>query len=294
MSTQNYRLELALLALIGVLLGITLYAYMRANSELERHYEVPLAPLELAAEPGLAEIAEGERLAGIRGCFWCHGAALEGQKYFAEVGKGLIVIAPDLTRKVREYSPAEFARTVRHGVKPDGTSLQPAMPSFAFYNMSDPDMAAIIAYINSLPEQNGLAGRFQLLPQGWFRWIAGELPPNVADLIDHSAPRPDPGLNGGPLARGRYLAESICTECHGDNGRIRVPNSPDLQIAAAYSRDEFFQLMRTGVSLGERAIDYHMVDAAKYRYTLLSDAEVAALYTYFRSLVPGLPAEPDA
>ena len=160
MSTQNYRLELALLALIGVLLGITLYAYMRANSELERHYEVPLAPLELAAEPGLAEIAEGERLAGIRGCFWCHGAALEGQKYFAEVGKGLIVIAPDLTRKVREYSPAEFARTVRHGVKPDGTSLQPAMPSFAFYNMSDPDMAAIIAYINSLPEQNGLAGRF--------------------------------------------------------------------------------------------------------------------------------------
>jgi mono/diheme cytochrome c family protein len=107
-------------------------------------------------------------------------------------------------------------------------------------------------------------------------------------LIDHSAPRPDPALNGSPVSRGRYLAESVCTECHGDNGRIRVPNSPDLQIAAAYSEQDFYRLMRTGVSLGERDIDYHMVDAAKYRYTLLSDAEVGALYAYFRSLVPGL------
>jgi mono/diheme cytochrome c family protein len=288
MSTQNHRLELALLALIGLVLGITLYVYLRVDSELNRHYDVPLMPLEVSSTPTPAEIAEGERLAGIRGCFWCHGKFLEGQKYFAEVGKGLIVVAPDLSRKVREYTAAEFARTVRNGVRPDGTSVQPAMPSFAFYNMSDADMAAIIAYIKSVPEQNGFAGRFELMPLGWLRWLAGRLPPNVADLIDHSAPRLDPAINGGLVERGRYLAESICTECHGDNGRIRVPNSPDLQIAAAYSRDEFFRLMRTGVSLGERDIDYHMVDVAKYRYTLLTDEEVGALYAYFRSLVPGL------
>ena len=37
--------------------------------------------------------------------------------------------------------------------------------------------------------------------------------------------------------RGRYLAESICTECHGDNGRLRVPGSPDLIVASAYTRE---------------------------------------------------------
>ncbi|MDP6437286.1 MAG: cytochrome c [Gammaproteobacteria bacterium] len=289
MTTQKNRLEVLLLVVVGTILLLTLYVYLRADSELNRKYDIPLAPLDIVA--GSGTVAEGERLTRIRGCFWCHGASLEGQKYFAEAGKGIIAVAPDLTRIVRRYTPAEVARTVRHGVKPDGTSLQPAMPSFAYYNMSDTDMAAIITYIKSLPEQNGLEGRFEMLPIGWLRWVLGQLPPNVADLIDHTAPRPDPALTGSAVERGRYLAESICTECHGDNGRIRVPGSPNLEITAAYSKTDFIRLIRTGVPMGERNIDYHMVDASKYRYTLLTEAEINALYAYFRSLVPGALAE---
>jgi mono/diheme cytochrome c family protein len=284
MSTHKYNWEVLLLVTVGAILAVILYLFGSAYSELNRQYDVPLKPLELSSGP--ETVAEGERLARIRGCFWCHGPALGGQKYFANPYMGIIAIAPDLTRVVHESSPAEFARTVRHGVKPDGTSLQPAMPAFAYYNMSDADIAAIIAYIRSLPEQDGLRGRFDLLPVGWYRRAAGKLPPNVADLIDHSAARPNPALDGSAIDRGRYLAESICTECHGDNGRMRVPISPDLHIAAAYSKDEFFRLMRTGVPLGERKIDYHMVDVSKYRYLAMSDAEIGALYAYFRSLVP--------
>ena len=70
-----------------------------------------------------------------------------------------------------------------------------------------------------------------------------------------------------------------------------MPTSPDLEIAAAYSRAEFVRLMRTGVPMGERKIDYHMVDVAKYRYTAMTEAEVDALYAYFRTLVPGRNAE---
>ena len=283
---KNYR-EVLLLTIVGAILALTLYVYVRADSELNRKYDVPLAPLEFPEGPGI--VAEGERLARIRGCFWCHGASLEGQKYFAEAGKGIIAVAPDLTRVAREYSRAEMARTVRHGVKPDGTSLQPAMPSFAYYNMSDADVAAIITYISSLPEQDGFQGRFELLPNGWVRWVLGRLPSNVADLIDHTAPRPDPALAGSPENRGRYLAESICTECHGDNGRVRVPGSPNLEIAAAYTKTNFIRLIRTGIPMGERDIDYHMVDASKYRYTLLTEAEISAMYAFFRSLVPGTP-----
>lgn len=291
MTTHENRGEVLLLILVGIFVGITLYIYLRTDSELNRKYDVALSPLEISRDAG--DVAEGERLARVRGCFWCHGASLEGQKYFAEAEKGVIAVAPDLTRIVRRHTPAEFARTVRHGVKPDGTSLQPAMPSFAYYNMSDADIAAIIAYISSLPEQNGLEGRFELLPVGWVRWVLGQLPPNVADLIDHSAPRPDPALDGRPEQRGRYLAESICTECHGDNGRIRVPGSPNLEIAAGYTKTDFIRLIRTGVPLGERDIDYHMADASKYRYTLLTEAEINALYAYFRSLIPGASPPDD-
>jgi mono/diheme cytochrome c family protein len=288
MNSSTNKLEIFLLALVGLALVIIFYVYFRSDSELHKVYDVAIESIELQNNPDT--VAEGERLSRIRGCFWCHGQSLEGQQYFAEADRGLIVVAPNLTRKVMEYTPSEFARAVRHGIKRDGTSVQPAMPSFAFYNMSDADMGAIIAYIQSLPFQQGVEGEFRLMPVGWFRWVAGRLPPNAADLIDHAAIRPDPSLKGDLVARGRYLAESICTECHGDNGRLRVPNSPDLAIAAAYSRDDFHRLMRTGVSLGERAIDYHMVDVSKYRYIEFSDEEIDALHAYFLSLV-GLPAE---
>jgi mono/diheme cytochrome c family protein len=283
MKLNSYRLEWLLLIATGLVLALTLYVYIRAEAGIQQQFDVPLEAIEVPA--GAEVIAEGERLATIRGCFWCHGQALEGQEYFAEAGRGIIAVAPDLTRKVRTYSPAEFARAVRHGVKRDDTSVQPAMPSFAFYNMSDVDMGAIIAYIQSLPEQNGYIGRFRLLPVGWFRWVAGELPPSAALLIDHNAPRIDPAVSGSQKERGRYLAESICTECHGDNGRLRVPGTPDLQIAAAYTRADFFHLMRTGIPMGGREIDYHMKDVSKYRYIRFTDKEVDALYTYFHSML---------
>jgi mono/diheme cytochrome c family protein len=291
MYSSTNKIEVFLLSMTGLVLAAILYAYVRVDAELRAVYDVPVESIELPAGPGV--LIEGERLARVRGCFWCHGQSLEGQKYFAQADRGVIIVAPNLTRKVREYTPSEFARAVRHGVKSDGTSVQPAMPSFAFYNMSDADIGAIIAYIQSLPVQEGLEGEFRLMPVGWFRWLAGRLPPSAADLIDHAAPRPDPALNGSPVDRGRYLAESICTECHGDNGRMRVPNTPDLIVAAAYSYEDFYRLIRTGVPVGERKIDHHMVDVSKYRYTELRNDEVDALYAYFRSLA-GLPADATA
>jgi len=288
MKPSANKLEFFLLLLIGLMLAVVVYVYVRSEAELYKVYDVPAEPVEVPAGP--EAVAEGERLARIRGCFWCHGQSLEGQKYFAEADRGLIAIAPNLTRKVREYTPSEFARAVRHGIKMDGTSVQPAMPAFAYYNMSDADIGVLIAYIQSLPLQDGYEGEFRLMPVGWFRWVAGRFPPNAADLIDHTAQRPEPALNGSAVDRGRYLAESICTECHGDNGRLRVPGTPDLIVAAAYSREDFYRLIRTGEPVGERKIDYHMVDASKYRYTEFRNDEVEALYAYFRSLA-GLPPD---
>jgi len=265
--------------LVAVPLAILAYVYLVSSADLRRQYAVPLAPVTAAAEP--AAIAEGERLARIRGCFWCHGEQLEGRRYFVNPDRGVRLIAPNLTEKAQEYSDAEFARAIRHGVRRDGTGIQPAMPSFAYYHLSDVDVGRIIGYIRSLPVQKGREGEFYLYPLGRLRWVAGRLPPFVPDLIDHDAPRLVLTDSQDPIARGRYLAETVCTECHGDNGRIRVPGAPDLNIVAAYTRSDFVRLMRTGVAAGEREIDYHMVEVAKYRYHAMQDEEIDALYTYF-------------
>jgi len=283
-GNDSMTLEAILLVLVAAALGLIMSVYVLMDRDFNRVYEVPLEPIVVPA--GDAVVREGRRLAQIRGCFWCHGDQLQGKAYFASARRGVMVIAPDLTRRIQEFSAAEFARAVRNGVRPDGTSLQPAMPSFAFYNMSDADLGAIMAYIASVPEQNGFEGKFQLWPIGWFRWVGfgAPLPPNVADMIDHKASRPSPALEGTLSERGRYLAESICTECHSDNGRIRVPGTPELYVASAYNESDFYRLIRTGVPIGEREIDYHMVEVSQYRYTEFTEEEIEALYTWFQTM----------
>jgi cytochrome c553 len=274
--------DVLLLIVVAIPLLLIGYAFAKAQSGRNTQYEAAAVSIDIP--DGDAAIREGRRLSRVRGCFWCHGEDLEGDQYFADASRGIIVVAPNLTKKIREYSSAEFARAVRHGIRPDGTSLQPAMPSFAYYNMSDADMGLLLAYARSLPEREGLLGEFRLTPVGWIRWVLGRFPTNVAGLIDHSAPRTPPAISGPATRRGKYLADSVCTECHSDSGRLRVPGTPDLSIAMPYTRDEFFHLMRTGEPRHDRPIDYHMIDVSKYRYTEMTDAEIEALYSYFQAL----------
>ena len=46
------------------------------------------------------------------------------------------IVAPNLTRIVHEYSDQELEAVIRHGVRPDGSSVV-IMPSAMFANVSD-------------------------------------------------------------------------------------------------------------------------------------------------------------
>jgi mono/diheme cytochrome c family protein len=276
----NY-LEKIVGAFVVVVLVSALVIYAISEYRLDKVYDIPLASINVVTNDDA--IAEGERQARLRGCFWCHGEQLQGQEYFVRADRGIRMIAPNLTRKVLEYSDAELARAIRHGVKRDGTSVRPAMPSFAYYHLGDDDLGAIIAFIRSLPYQEGLHGEHHLWPIGRLRFAAGRLPPNMADLIDHNEPRIVIEDAPEAIARGRYLANTLCVECHGP-GQVRVRIAPDLEIAASYTKKEFVRLLRTGIPVGEREIDRHMVEVAKYRYAdQLTDDEIDALYAYFTS-----------
>jgi mono/diheme cytochrome c family protein len=114
--------------------------------------------------------------------------------------------------------------------------------------------------------------------------IAGGVFAPEAVEIDHDAPRIDPGDRSDPMATGRYLAMTSCTECHGADlagDESPVGKTPNLAIVAAYAPEQFRALMREGEPRDGRDIGL-MSEVARKRFAQFTDDELTALYTYLR------------
>ncbi len=267
---------IALAALVG--LGIVAYAVVYVLSEriLRRTYPVPAVTISIPTDP--AAITEGKRLATIRGCFnGCHGKEAEGAVMFDDPMIARIV-APSLTAAVRQYSDAQIAAIVRNGIRPDGRSVI-VMPSEVFAGLTDEDLGRIVAFLKTLPPVGGRAPSVSVGPLGRFGLVAGKFR-TAAQLVADTVPPPE--AKGPEAAIGRYLARTVCAQCHGTDLRgASNPDfsSPDLRIVSAYSPEAFAELMRTGVALGGRKLGV-MGITARNNLSHLTEAEIAALYSY--------------
>jgi cytochrome c553 len=271
-------LGIAVAGLVVLLLIALAVIYLASQRAINKTYDVPLTSITVPTDS--ASIAEGKRLATLRGCFGgCHGQRSEG-RVLAELPEGSRLAAPNLTRIVPEYSDAELERAIRHGVRPDGTSLW-GMPSEVFYHLSDSDLGVIIAFIRSEPKESNEPPRTRLGPFARFFILWSEVPFAAAELVDHAAPRLNPSLDD-PQSRGEYLAKTLCSECHGVDLRGKE-KTPGLAIAATYSLEDFSRLMRTGVAMGDRELRL-MSDVARSRFVHLTDTEITALHAYLKTL----------
>ena len=263
-------------------LGLLAYVvvYVLSERTLRHTYAVPAVAITIPTDP--ASIIEGRRLAIIHGCFGgCHGRQAEGMVMF---DKPMIArfVAPNLTAAVRKYSDADLAIIIRNGVLPDGRSTM-VMPSEAFVDLTDADLVRIIAFLKSLPAANGPGANVSIGPLGRIGVAAGKFK-TTAQLIAETVPPPDAA--GEDAVFGRYLARTICAQCHGTS--LRGDSNPDftspsLEIVAAYSPESFVQLLRTGVALGGRNLAT-MSPWSRTHLTYLTDAEIAALYSYLRAM----------
>ena len=271
---------------LGVLIGLAIIAYAVAyvlsERALQRTYAIPAGSISIPTDA--ESIAEGKRLATIRGCFHgCHGKQAEGVVMVDEPMIGRVV-APNLTAAVRNYSDADLVHIIRNGVRPDGRSMV-IMPAEVFNGMTDEDLGRILAFLKSLPAAAGPGPSVSLGPVGRIGVATGKFNV-VAQLLADTIPPPE--ATGEEAIRGRYLARTICAECHGT--RLRGDSnpdftSPDLRVVAAYSPEAFSTLMRTGVALGGRDAG-EMSAFARENLKYLSDAEIAALYSYLHALPP--------
>ncbi|HKE41803.1 MAG TPA: c-type cytochrome [Casimicrobiaceae bacterium] len=269
---------------LGSLAGLAIIAYavlyMLSERLLRRTYQVPVVALSIPNDT--ASISEGRRLATIRGCFaGCHGKEAAGAVLFDQPMIGRIV-APNLTAAVKQFSDGELAVIIRNGVRPDGHSML-VMPSEVFNGVTDEDLAKIIAFLHTLPEVAGPGPSISMGPIGRLGLVVGKFNV-VARLIAETVPPPD--ATNEVAKFGRYLARTICAECHGTALRGDSNpdfSSPDLRVVTTYSPDAFAQLLKTGVAIGGRDVGV-MSAQARNNLSHLSDPEIAAIYGYLHAM----------
>ncbi|GAB5414167.1 MAG: cytochrome c [Congregibacter sp.] len=266
-----------------------------------------------------AQLARGEYLALAGNCASCHTTDSDG---FMAGGLafttpfGLIYstnITPDVNHGIGSWSEADFARSLRHGERPDGEHLYPVFPYTAFTKMRDEDIRDLYAYFQSLtpiarPNQdNELQFPFQYrsLLTVW-KTLFLEDGPYQPD-VDQSA----------SWNRGAYLVEGLthCSACHSprnplgaeDRSRLmhggeyvdRVPggllrpwSAPGLTSSAAglgaWTEDDLHAYLKTGRN-GFLESFGPMNEVIMNSTRFLTDSDIDAMTVYLKSL----PAAPQ-
>jgi cytochrome c553 len=288
------RIGRVLLGLFGAIVVIFVViagvVFAVSQSRLSRAYSIPVAPLTIPDDA--ATIARGKYLAdAVTGCTDCHGENLGG-KVFADAPPFRLV-ASNLTHGAggvgESYTDADWVRAIRFAVRPDGAPLL-FMPTQAFSQLGNDDLAAIVAYIKSATPTDNAPGRSELRPLGRALLVAGQLGLPV-DGVDTTLPVPSAPSAGRTVEYGQYLAAvGACRECHGLSLAGAPPTEPDTPPGAdltpagrlgTWSDDDFRRAMRTGI----RPDGSQIHPAMPWRVLAKqSDDELAALYRYLRSL----------
>ena len=123
-------------------------------------------------------------------------------------------ITPDPETGIGRWTDAEVALAIREGRRPDGSIIGPPMPIELYRGIADRDLAAMVAYVRSVPAVRNAVGKSRFdIP----------LPPTYGPPVGEVAAPAD-----NPVARGAYLAGPVghCIECHtpmGPDGRRTGP-----------------------------------------------------------------------
>lgn len=264
--------------------------------KIDRRIDIRVVPVPYAkATPETLQL--GRYLFESRGCSECHGKDGAGRVVVDEPG-GVYVRAPDITparvSMVANYTEADWVRAIRHGVDPGGRALL-VMPSEDFNRMNDGDLAALVAYVRSLPPGRGALGEVRLPRLVRAMYGVGVFK-DSSEKIDHRLPPAQPIAVGETPEHGGYVA-GMCAGCHGHNlsgGPIPAapPDWPPASnltpgegtVMARYATVEpFTAMLRTGKRPDGSAVSKVMPFESLGN---LNDTDVKALHAYLKTLAP--------
>jgi mono/diheme cytochrome c family protein len=282
---------LGLLILVLLLVLGLGYSIFRADRKLNRIVEVNPAPVAFVSTP--EALAQGKYLFDSRGCGDCHGSLGQGH-VMIDNPKGFHVRTPNITKGgvTARYVERDWVRAIRHGVKPDGRPML-MMPSEDYNQLTDADLAALVAYVRSLPAAPASPADIRL-PLVMKAVYAFDLMQDAPQKIDHSLPPPRPVAVAVSIPHGEYVART-CSGCHGpgySGGKIPAtppswPPAANLtpgagSAMAVYDTPEKFRAM---IRSGKRP-DGSAINAVMPFESLknLTDTDLDAMHAYFKTL----------
>lgn len=180
------------------------------------------------------DVRNGERIFWAGGCTSCHAAPKsEGDDRLKLAGGVELVtpfgtfVAPNISQDNRdgigEWSLADFADAMKHGVSPDDRHYYPSFPYASYTRMRLSDIADLFAFLKTLPEVSGVAPDHKLgfpfnIRRGLGLWKLLYMSDQKVLALDN----PD-----SHVTRGQYLVEGPghCGECHTPRDPIGGPDT---------------------------------------------------------------------
>jgi mono/diheme cytochrome c family protein len=172
--------------------------------------------------------------------------------------------ASNISQAMPKMTDAELERLLREGIHP--TREIYVMPSKQTQFLSARDMAALIAYLRTVPPKGQAT---PLPPAGFEAAVTARLPDdywrtlqdgekrgyhNAQEEVAYFAAQRPPDL-GQHLARGRMIASSVCSSCHGAALDGIGEPAGNIQGALAYDDAAFNRLLTESVDrTGKRVV----------------------------------------
>jgi mono/diheme cytochrome c family protein len=159
--------------------------------------------------------------------------------------------------------------------------------------MSDADLGALIAYVQSRPSVDRVHQAQSVGPIARGLLLAGKMPLLPVELIDHTAPRPIAPAPGVTAEYGRYLS-TICLGCHGPTlSGGSIPGAPPEMLpplnltpdtltgVGRWTLGDFSKAIRQGMRPNGVPLSEQMPSS---QFSHFTDDEIAAIWTYLRTV----------
>jgi len=321
MTALKKAAVLAATVLSILLLGVSIFVWRT----WDRAWDRPLPDLHASHDP--AVISRGEYLVyGPAHCVECHAAStpdadaiaggarppLVGGMAFHAPPLGVIYsrnLTPDVETGIGRYTDPQIARLLRYSVRPDGKAVpQLLMP---FSGMSDEDIVAILSFLRAQPAVR------HVVPADDFTLI-GKVVKSFAPVFkprDAALAPPTPPVPAATRERGEYLARSVgnCGGCHTPHNPVtfaatapEFSGGEEMSPAARPGADRAVWFRTPNLTPATGSALNKFPDRATFvarfqrggrqyagspmpweAFARMSDADLGALYEYFR----GLPAQ---
>jgi len=212
--------------------------------------------------------------------------------------------APNITPgRLKDWTDADYAKAIAHGVNKSGDTLFPIMPYYNYSRMAKEDLDAIIAYIKTLPASDStVPARKLFIP-------LSALPP-LPEFAPEKNLKPD---TTDKIKYGQYLVTiASCGDCHTPMKPDRTPDfakafsggftfktpgftvtvsniTPDSATGiGSWTEDAFLAKFRTNASDEVINADHgkQQTPMPWAMYGKMKETDLRAIYTYLRSVPP--------